>query len=74
MLDGIDLFQALPETIRELKTTLWNAELTGGVANLTGALTTGFEILHRVKNKHILEIFRKLMKMIQMDEKGMCLL
>lgn len=44
------LFQALPETIRELKTALWNAELSGGVANLTGALTTGFEILHRVRN------------------------
>ncbi|XP_022821817.1 voltage-dependent calcium channel subunit alpha-2/delta-3 isoform X1 [Spodoptera litura] len=41
------LAQALPETIRELKTALWNAELSGGVANLTGALTTGFEILHR---------------------------
>ncbi|KOB73141.1 putative voltage-gated calcium channel alpha2-delta subunit 1, partial [Operophtera brumata] len=38
---------AVPETIRELKTSLWNAELSGGVANLTGALATGFEILHR---------------------------
>ncbi|CAH0592632.1 unnamed protein product [Chrysodeixis includens] len=41
------LAQAIPETIRELKTTLWNAELSGGVANLTGALTSAFEILHR---------------------------
>ncbi|XP_048489237.1 voltage-dependent calcium channel subunit alpha-2/delta-3 [Plutella xylostella] len=41
------LAQALPETIRELKTALWAAEATGGAANLTGALTTAFEILHR---------------------------
>ncbi|KAM3967735.1 LOW QUALITY PROTEIN: voltage-dependent calcium channel subunit stolid [Aphomia sociella] len=41
------LAQAVPETIRELKTVLWNAEATGGPANLTGALTTAFEILHR---------------------------
>ncbi|XP_052757555.1 voltage-dependent calcium channel subunit alpha-2/delta-4 isoform X3 [Galleria mellonella] len=41
------LAQAVPETIRELKTSLWNAEATGGAANLTGALTTAFEILHR---------------------------
>ncbi|XP_063616501.1 voltage-dependent calcium channel subunit alpha-2/delta-3 [Cydia splendana] len=41
------LAQAVPETIRELKTALWGAEATGGAANLTGALTTGFEILHR---------------------------
>ncbi|XP_059050982.1 voltage-dependent calcium channel subunit alpha-2/delta-4 isoform X3 [Achroia grisella] len=41
------LAQAVPETIRELKTVLWNAEATGGAANLTGALTTAFEILHR---------------------------
>ncbi|KAL0901338.1 hypothetical protein ABMA27_006618 [Loxostege sticticalis] len=41
------LAQAVPETIRELKTALWGAELSGGAANLTGALTTGFEILHR---------------------------
>ncbi|CAG9135650.1 unnamed protein product [Plutella xylostella] len=41
------LAQALPETIRELKTALWAAEASGGAANLTGALTTAFEILHR---------------------------
>ncbi|XP_047984484.1 voltage-dependent calcium channel subunit alpha-2/delta-3 isoform X2 [Leguminivora glycinivorella] len=41
------LAQAVPETIRELKTALWAAEATGGAANLTGALTSGFEILHR---------------------------
>ncbi|KAL4716978.1 hypothetical protein ACJJTC_012789 [Scirpophaga incertulas] len=41
------LAQAVPETIRELKTTLWSAEATGGAANLTAALTTAFEILHR---------------------------
>lgn len=40
--------QSNPETIRELKTSLWNAEISGGVANLTGAFTTAFEILHRV--------------------------
>lgn len=40
--------KAVPETIRELKTALWAAEATGGAANLTGALTTAFEILHRV--------------------------
>ncbi|XP_049874672.1 voltage-dependent calcium channel subunit alpha-2/delta-3 isoform X2 [Pectinophora gossypiella] len=41
------LAQAVPETIRELKTSLWSAEATGGAANLTGALTAAFEILHR---------------------------
>ncbi|KAG6450510.1 hypothetical protein O3G_MSEX006621 [Manduca sexta] len=41
------LAQAVPETIRELKTSVWNAEVSGGVANLTGALTTAFEILNR---------------------------
>ncbi|KAI5644944.1 von willebrand factor type A domain-containing protein [Phthorimaea operculella] len=41
------LAQAVPETIRELKTSLWQAEATGGTANLTGALTAAFEILHR---------------------------
>ncbi|RVE51074.1 hypothetical protein evm_004217 [Chilo suppressalis] len=41
------LAQAVPETIRELKSTLWSAEASGGAANLTGALTTAFEILHR---------------------------
>ncbi|XP_004930281.2 voltage-dependent calcium channel subunit alpha-2/delta-3 isoform X2 [Bombyx mori] len=41
------LAQALPETLREMKTSLWNAEITGGIANITGALTTAFEILHR---------------------------
>ncbi|CAH2050688.1 unnamed protein product, partial [Iphiclides podalirius] len=41
------LAQAVPETLRELKTSLWAAEPAGGVANLTGALTTAFEILHR---------------------------
>ncbi|XP_053622117.1 voltage-dependent calcium channel subunit alpha-2/delta-3 isoform X1 [Plodia interpunctella] len=41
------LAQAIPETVRDLKTSLWNAEASGGVANLTGALITGFEILQR---------------------------
>ncbi|XP_026319416.1 voltage-dependent calcium channel subunit alpha-2/delta-3 [Hyposmocoma kahamanoa] len=41
------LAQAVPETVRELKISLWGAEQTGGAANLTGALTTAFEILHR---------------------------
>lgn len=42
------MFQAVPETIRELKGEVWAAEASGGAANLTGALTTAFEILHRV--------------------------
>ncbi|CAG4977907.1 unnamed protein product [Parnassius apollo] len=41
------LAQAIPETLRELKAALWAAEPAGGAANLTGALTTAFEILHR---------------------------
>ncbi|CAH0727477.1 unnamed protein product, partial [Brenthis ino] len=41
------LAQAVPETIRELKGEVWAAEASGGAANLTGALTTAFEILHR---------------------------
>ncbi|XP_045445989.1 voltage-dependent calcium channel subunit alpha-2/delta-3 [Melitaea cinxia] len=41
------LAQAVPETIRELKSALWASEASGGAANLTGALTTAFAILQR---------------------------
>ncbi|XP_023946898.1 voltage-dependent calcium channel subunit alpha-2/delta-4 isoform X1 [Bicyclus anynana] len=41
------LAQAVPETIRELKSAVWAGEATGGAANLTGALTSAFEILYR---------------------------
>ncbi|CAH2236386.1 jg10766 [Pararge aegeria aegeria] len=41
------LAQAVPETIRELKSAVWAGDATGGAANLTGALTSAFEILYR---------------------------
>ncbi|XP_022130225.2 voltage-dependent calcium channel subunit alpha-2/delta-3 isoform X1 [Pieris rapae] len=41
------LAQGVPESIRELKSAVWGAEPSGGAANLTGALTTAFEILQR---------------------------